>query len=228
MRESCRLKFCDGMMGRLLRMMAANIEIENNNSKPTRELLMGEVSVSVSVMGIFSAISGVFTGILLIKADDSDIWVGFLCMVIAVFGFFLSTIMYANASGNLSRGNIKNAERRILIANILSEIFGVYPFLAAVPLVVWIFSNSQTLSIFVLLLSILTILFYAFSNSDIISRYFTLRNKILYIIVASICIALLNIYHFFNLHMKYIPLAIFLGFLFFSAGIMCKKTKERL
>lgn len=73
--------------------------MEGRKTQPSRGLLMGEASVSVSVMSILTAVAGLFTGILLIQPNASQNWIDKAGIIVALFAFFfhLSTFCLARA-----------------------------------------------------------------------------------------------------------------------------------
>ena len=106
-----------------------------NNEDPS--LYQAEIQTGVMFTAFMTAVSSFFMGLLLTRIDSIDITikVPILFLVISTFGFLFSTIIYSNASGEITRLDSTRARKYMLIGNVISEYFGMYLLVLSIPLV---------------------------------------------------------------------------------------------
>lgn len=204
---------------------------ETEKSKPMDdpELQMGETGISVSLSSFMTAVVLFFTGLLLTANYEIQLRLRFplLFLFISSFGFLFSTLIYANASGEISRLNKINFNRQMAVGNILSEYLGVYCLIFALPIVVLGYSPDKILSIMVLIISIIGFLIYHKMGFSILERYFPTR-KILYLVILFLISFYLSsfLFFYFNvefLHMVFSILTLLLIFLITTLSIRRKE-----
>jgi hypothetical protein len=104
-----------------------------------------EIAASIAFTTFASAGSFVFLGVRLQKCNgrcNAGGITGFsasldiIALVICSFGFLFATLSYANATGVLARLSTMNYSEALERGNRVSEYFGVYPLILAIPLAV--------------------------------------------------------------------------------------------
>ena len=138
-------------------------------------LAMGEASLGVSTTSFLTAVGFFFIGLLLTgdKSLQLDLRVPLAFLFISAFGFLYSTLVYANASGEIARLNKHNFDRQMCVGNALSEYLGVYCLAFAAPLAVLGYSPDKVLSIVVFAISLSGWLLYHLLGYSILERYVT-------------------------------------------------------
>ncbi len=137
-------------------------------------LLSDEVSVSVSLTGLFTAVALFFVGLLITKFESFDISIKIpiLFLIISTFAFLYSTLIFANGSGELARFNPKNIDKNITIGVKFSEYLGVYPFVLSVPLVINAITTDNFLRYGTLMVVLIGLIIYHASGFSIMDRHF--------------------------------------------------------
>ena len=110
-----------------------------------RWAIFNEIGAGIAFTTFASAGSFVFLGVRLQKCEgvcNAGGITGFsasldiIALVICSFGFLFATLSYANATGVLARLSTMNYEEALERGNRVSEYFGVYPLIFAIPLAV--------------------------------------------------------------------------------------------
>jgi hypothetical protein len=110
-----------------------------------RWAIFNEIGAGIAFTTFASAGSFVFLGVRLQKCEGvckAGGITGFsasldiIALVICSFGFLFATLSYANATGVLARLSTMNYEEALERGNRVSEYFGVYPLIFAIPLAV--------------------------------------------------------------------------------------------
>lgn len=149
---------------------------EKETSDPN--VFMGEVSISVSTMSFLATVVFFLIGLLMNnKSADKILFIKLrlpmMFLFISAFGFLYSTLIYGNASGDISRLNRKNFSKQMTIANIISEYIGVYMLCYAMPILVLGYSPDKTLSAYVLVIEVIGFSLYHIFGYSVIERYFS-------------------------------------------------------
>ncbi|MBS3788594.1 hypothetical protein KGY79_10425 [Candidatus Bipolaricaulota bacterium] len=102
------------------------------------ELLMDETSSSLSLTSIMAMVSFFFIGLLLQTREGSlaTLKMPLLYLFVSAFAFLYSTLIYANASGNIARLKDELAEKHLIAGNIISEFLGVYLIVFSMPMII--------------------------------------------------------------------------------------------
>lgn len=144
----------------------------------SRSLLMGESGVGVELMGVMVGVCLAFAGFLLSRPQTPTVFLPILWNLLAFFGFFFSTLMYANVSSSVSRYKDYSGSPCVLgLADIVSEFLGVFPFLAALPLAVWELSANPIATVATVTLDVFFLGLYHWSEFDIITLYVSGKPK---------------------------------------------------
>lgn len=156
---------------------------EKNNKFDKFNLYMGEAATSVSFTSFMAVVVFFFIGLLVTGSSElqTRLRIPLVMLFISAFGFLYSTLIYANASGEVSRLRRKEFDRQMATANIISEYWGVYCLVFASPLVILGYSPDKILSIIVLVVCIVGFLFYHFLGFSILERYF--KKPLFYLLV---------------------------------------------
>ena len=178
--------------------------------KRNLEVLSSEVSVGVSFTAFMTAVTIFFVGLLITKFESFDlsIKIPILFLIISTFGFLYSTLIYANASGTLSKMLIKNFDKNMLIGDVLSEYLGVYFLVLAVPLVINVITTDSFLRIATLIVALGGLLIYHISGFSLMDRHFKRKHYwyLFLIIILEITLFYTQIYDL----IYFVPLAVVL------------------
>lgn len=167
----------------------------NENKK--HDLHMGETEVSVSLTSFMTATVFFFIGLLLTGERELQIRlrIAIIYLFLSAFGFLYSTLIYANASGEIARLHKRLFERQMSLGNIVSEYFGVYFLIFAIPIVILGYSPDRVLGVVVFAVCFLGFSAYHFLGFSILERYFA--RKASFIIVVFL-LTLFNASIFYN------------------------------
>lgn len=137
------------------------------------DLNMGEASTSVALTSSMTAVVLFFIGLLLTGSPAVQIRLRLplFFLFVSALGFLYSTLVYANATGEIARLSRRSFERQMSIGNILSEYLGVYGLVFAIPLVVLGYSPDRVLPQMVLIVSVTGFLLYHCLGYSILERY---------------------------------------------------------
>lgn len=142
-----------------------------------RSALFEELQVSIAMATFMTAASILFLGVILDDASERPralfdaVGIDVFFLFIASFGFLFATLVYANLSGRLARHGTTHFERRIELANSVSEYLGVYPLLFALPLVVARYLDNNQIAWAVAGLSLLSLIGYHYTpNVSLLER----------------------------------------------------------
>ena len=185
-------------------------------------LLEDEVSISVSLTGLFTAVTLFFVGLLITKFESYDISIKIpiLFLIISTFAFLYSTLIFATGSGELARFNPKNIDKNMAIGNTISEYLGVYPFILSVPLVINAITTDAFLRYSTLIVVLIGLIIYHKSGFSIMGRHFKNKHTLFLTLIILLEVALFFsqiIYNTLYYTVISIVLVIFLLLLSFKA-----------
>lgn len=125
-------------------------------------------------------------------------------MIISIFGFLYATIVFANASEEISQKNMVKFRKYMLLGDILSEYLGIYLLVLSIPLVINTVTTDMFLRIVTILSSLVGLAIYQFSHFSVLERHFKRSHKIisLLIIAFGIILFLTQIYNFYFVHIS--------------------------
>jgi len=148
-------------------------------------LYMGEIQTGVSFTTFMTVMTMFFIGLLLTRFEtfDPSVRIPVLFLVISTFGFLYSTLVYANASGEITRFDSRRAMRYMFIGNVISEYLGVYMLVFALPLVINAVTADLFLQYSVLIAALLGLALYSRSPFSIISRHMRGGKKLAFVSV---------------------------------------------
>ncbi len=189
--------------------------------KEQLDLYLNESGISVSLTSFAAAIDFVFIGLLL-TGDQSlqvRLRVPLILLFLSAFGFIYASLIFANASGKVSRLDYSTFEKYMHTGNIVSEYFGVYGLIFAVPLVILGYSPDPVLPLVILLISVLGFSFYQFSRFSILSRRFSgfFFFLMVFLFLATLVVAFIFFYYhmMFRYHIVSTILLLLIFILFF-------------
>jgi len=202
----------------------------SSKSEDTTAFLLSETSISVAFTGIMSAAT-IFTITLLISLGHRELFTSLLYLFISMFGYLYSTIIYANASGQLARLRRLEGEKILSVGNIISEYFGVYYTVFAFPLA-FLALTGKILSISILIVNILGFVFYHVYGFSILERYIRSRRRFYAIVAGIIIVYVLNYFTHMcfslsGLHLYTIISTIALISYTIILTVFCLQRKER-
>ena len=136
------------------------------------EVLQAEIQVSVSITAFMTAVTIFFVGLLIANFDkyNISIKIPILFLIISTFGFLYSTLIYGNASGQVSRLKPEKFNRYMILGNSLSEYIGVYLLILSMPLVINVVTGDLFLKIATLVAALAGLIMYHISGFSIMER----------------------------------------------------------
>ena len=178
----------------------APMENEENNGVggiENPELYMGETDISVSFTSFMAAVVFFFIGLLLTGDPELQVRlrVPLIFLFLSALGFLYSTIIYANASGELSRLRKHSFNRQISAGNIISEYFGVYCLIFAIPITILGYSPDRVLAVIILILSSTGFFMYHYLGYSILERYVG-RPALNYVVAVLLGLHITSFYEF--------------------------------
>lgn len=146
-------------------------------SRPERpvdkELAIGESSTGVAFSSFMTAVVVFFAGLLLTGPADVQerLRVPLVLLFVSAFGFLYGTLIYANASGDIARRDPSGFERAMSHGNVVTEFFGVYGLVLAIPLAVLGYSPDRPVAVAVLVVAAAGFALYHALGYSILQRY---------------------------------------------------------
>ena len=156
-----------------------------SKEKEDFNLRQTQLHINVSFTAFMTAVVVFFTGLLLTKFESFDISVKIpiLFLIISMFGFLYSTLVFSNAAEDISQKRLNKAMSHMLLGDVLSEYLGVYFLILSIPLVINIITSDLFLRIVTLIVSLAGLIIYQFSHVSIIERHFEKTYHIFSIII---------------------------------------------
>lgn len=135
-------------------------------------------STAVAFTAFMTALVFFFAGLLLTgsAAAQERLRIPLTMLFMSAFGFLYSTLIYANATGEVARRRQRPFVRQMSVGNVISEYFGVYGLVLAIPIAILAYSPDRTLAIIVLALSLSGLGVYHHLGYSILERYVS-RNE---------------------------------------------------
>ncbi len=155
------------------------------NNEENLNHYQSEIQTGVMFTAFMTAVTSFFLGLLLTRIEviSMTIKIPILFLIISTFGFLFSTIIYANASGEITRLDSKKAKNYILIGNVLSEYLGVYLLVLSIPLVINAITPDVFLRVSTLAVVMISLFIYSISRFSIAHRYLKNVSKNLFALV---------------------------------------------
>lgn len=154
-----------------------------------------EIQVGVTLTAFMTGVTIFFTGLLLTKFDSYDlsIKIPILFLIVSTFGFLYSTLIFGNASAQLSRLDHRKFDKFMLVGDYISEYFGVYCLVLAIPLVINIITQDLFLRWATLLVVLSGLILYHSGGFSIMERNFQRLHRLFISIIV-----LLEIFAFYT------------------------------
>ncbi len=145
------------------------------------ELYQQQVGTNVSFTSFMTAVVVFFTGLLITSFNSYDISlkIPIAFLIISIFGFLYSTLIFANASERVSRKDEVGFRRHMRIGDVLGEYLGVYLLIISIPLVINIITSDNLLRVVTIVSAVVGLAIYQFSDLSLIERHFEGRSRVL-------------------------------------------------
>jgi len=156
-------------------------------------LYQDEVQTSVNVTAFMTGVTIFFTGLLITKFDSYDlsIKIPILFLLISTFGFLYSTLIYANASGEITRYNKGSRfNKNMNIGDSIGEYIGVYFLVLSIPLVINSITTDAFLRLATLIVSLMGLIVYHLSGFSIMERHYPKAHKIILLFIVILEVSL--------------------------------------
>lgn len=191
----------------------------------TLGLYQTEVQTVVSFTAFMTAVVVFFTGLILttIKNYDISIKVPVSFLLISIFGFLFSTLIYTNAATEISARRLKQAKEYIFWGDVLSEYLGVYMLVLSMPLVINVLVADEYLSFVALASSVGGLIIYHFLHFSIIERHFKEKyDKLSAVLIAfAVLLFLSQIYSFYFVQLS----ALFIVYIISITYLAARKAR---
>ena len=141
-------------------------------------------------------------------------------MIISIFGFLYSTLIFTNASGEVTEKRIEKSKKYVLWGDILSEYLGVYLLVFSLPLVINVITPDLYLRGVTLIASVGGLVIYHFLHFSMIERHLKKDyDKFAIVLIAfAILIFFSQIYKFFFVELS----VLFIVYIFFITYLAAK------
>ncbi|MBI4150372.1 hypothetical protein HY488_03135 [Candidatus Woesearchaeota archaeon] len=137
-------------------------------------LYQSQVQTDVSFTAFMTAVVVFFTGLLLTEFESYDISikVPISFLIISIFGFLYSTMIFSNAAGEINQGRLAKAKKHLLLGDILSEYLGVYLLIISLPLIINVITTDTFLRGVTVVSSLAGLALYQFSHFSVLEQHF--------------------------------------------------------
>ncbi|RJO60236.1 hypothetical protein C4544_05680 [candidate division WS5 bacterium] len=156
------------------------------------------IQTAVSFAGLFAALSLFFTGLIITNYNQfsSSVRIPILFLIISTFGFLYATLIYVNATTELSIPRLDKCKRAVDIGNIISEYMGVYFLIFSIPLVITVISSDPFLRWSVLIVNLAGLVIYHLSRFSMMDYFF---GKIHYLLLSPLLVMEVLLFLFLDL-----------------------------
>ena len=198
---------------------------KKNSSEIDFSLYATQVQTYAGFTGTMAAVVMFFTGLIITKFESFDILikVPIAFLIISIFGFLYSTLLYANAAQEVSNHSGRELLRAIFFGDIVSEYLGVYLLVISVPLVIDVITADFFLRSVTIIASLLGLGLYQFSHFSIVERHFQNNHRYIspFIIALGLLLFLAQIYRTY-----FVPLAIAFGLLLLVVSYVASRQRH--
>jgi len=149
-------------------------------------LYQSQAQTNVGFTAFMTAVVIFFVGLLITSYDsyDQSIKVPISFLIISTFGFLYATLVFANASDEVSERSGRAFNKHMLLGDVLSEYLGVYLLVLSLPLVINVITSDVYLRIVTISSSLIGLAIYQFSHLSVLERHFK-SSKIISVILLS-------------------------------------------
>ncbi len=139
-----------------------------------KSLYISQINVNVSFTAFMTAVVVFFIGVLLSRFETFNILikVPISFLIISFFGFLYSTLIFANAMGEVFKSKLKMSAEHEHIGNVISEYLGVYLLVLALPLVINVITTDWYLRSVTLIATLAGLIVYQSSHFSLVARHF--------------------------------------------------------
>lgn len=164
-------------------------------------LFQTQIQTNVSFTSFFSAVVIFFVGLLLSKFEtyDLSIKVPITFLIISVFGFLYATLVFANASEEISQKRVEKFKKHMLLGDALSEYLGIYMLVLSMPLAINVITTDTFLRAATISSALIGLAIYQFSHFSVLERHFKQTHYLIStaIIASGIILYLAQIYSYY-------------------------------
>lgn len=184
------------------------------DEKPDLGLYQDQLQTYISFTSVMIAVCVFFVGFLLVSFHNYDvsIKVPIAFLIIALFSFLYSTLIYTGASAEVTLQNHKKFLRATFLGDAISEYLGTYLLVCSIPLTINALTPDLFLRVVTLVSAVAGLIIYQLSNISMIEVHFPKSYKTMSLI-AALLILLLSIGQMFSFHFVLFSI-IFLAFAF--------------
>lgn len=178
--------------------------MENDSNKidlDRYQLYQGQLQTYVSFTSFMTAVCVFFVGFLLssFHSFDISIKVPVAFLIISLFSFLYSTLIYTSSAAEVSLQNHRKFLKSIFLGDAISEYWGVYLLVASIPLTVNAITTDGFLRIVTLIAAVAGLAIYQLSGISMIEVHFPTSSKIM-AMLAILMIGLLSLGQVTNFH----------------------------
>ncbi len=198
---------------------------EHKDNDSRFSLYATQVQTYASFSGTMAAVVMFFTGLILSKFESLDISikVPIAFMIISIFGFLYSALLYANAAQEVSDRNGPGIRKGIFLGDIVSEYLGVYLLVISIPLVINVITPDFFLRTVTIVSSLAGLCLYQLSHFSIVERHFKSNHRFVALLVIGLglLLCLAQVYGVY-----FVPLSTAFGILILAIAYSASKSKH--
>lgn len=171
------------------------------NEKPDLGLYQDQLSTYVSFTSVMIAVCVFFVGFLLASfhSYDTSIKVPISFLIIALFSFLYSTLIYTGASAEVTLQNHKKFLRATFLGDAISEYLGVYLLVCSIPLTINAITTDSFLRGVTLISAAIGLIVYQTSHISMVEVHFP-RRYLVMSLIAVLLLLLIAVGQMFNFH----------------------------
>ena len=155
-------------------------------------LYQTQLHIYVSFTSFMTGVVVFFVGLLLSTFHNYDISIKIPIsfLIISIFGFMYSTLIYTGAADEVSKKQKNSFFRHIFLGDVLSEYLGIYLLVLSIPLVVGAITNDSFLKATSIISALAGLTIYQFSHVSMVERHFKGRHTIISWIITLLGLAM--------------------------------------
>ena len=143
-------------------------------SKENFGLYQSQVQTYVSFTSFMTGVVVFFAGLLLssFHTFDISIKVPISFLIISIFGFLYSTLIYSGAAEEAAQMRLEGFRRALYLGDVISEYLGVYLLIISIPLVVTVITGDVFLRGVTIGAALVGLVMYQSSRVSMVERHF--------------------------------------------------------
>ncbi len=185
----------------------------------------------VGFTSFMTAVGIFFAGLLLSSFHNYDdtVKVPIAYLIISIFGFLYSSLIYASGSQEAALKREYPMRRDIALGDVISEYLGVYFLVISVPMVVGAVTNDLFLRSWTIFTTVAGLGVYQFSQASLVERHFEGGTfaKLISLFILSFTLALFvsQIYSFYLVQISTVFIVLMLLVAYFAARRIVKRYR---